>query len=101
MKQIINIINQVFEIEKKLGSSTGSSNLQRNIDRIKSELSDMGYDYHNPVNEKWDETRTDCEASVAGALKVKMLITEVIKPVVHQKEDGGKKIIQKAIVVVE
>ena len=99
MKQIVNIINQVFEIEKKLGNSP--SNIQRNIDRIKAELSDMGYDYHNPLHEKWDETRTDCEASVAGALKSKMLITEVIKPVVHQTEGGGKKIIQKAIVVVE
>ena len=100
MKQIINIINQVFEIEKKLGSN-GTSNLQRNIERIKAELNEMGYDYHNTVHEKWDETRTDCEASVAGALKNKMLITEVIKPVVHQKEGSGKKIIQKAIVVVE
>ena len=100
MKQIINIINQVFEIEKKLGSN-GAPNIQRNIDRIKAELSDMGFDYHNPVHEKWDDTRTDCEASVTGALKSKMLITEVIKPVVHQKEAGGKKIIQKAIVVVE
>ena len=100
MKQIVNIINQVFELEKKIGSN-GGSNLQRNIDRIKAELSEMGYDYHNPVHEKWDETRPDCEASVAGKLKSKMLITEVIKPVVHQRENGGKKIIQKAIVVVE
>jgi hypothetical protein len=100
MKQIVNIINQVFEIEKKLATAS-SPNIQRHLDRIKAELSDMGYDYHNPVHEKWDETRTDCEANVAGALKSKMLITEVIKPIVHQKEGGGKKIIQKAIVVVE
>ena len=99
MRQIVNIINQVFEIEKKLAANT--TNLQRNIDRIKAELSEMGYDYHVPLHEKWDETRTDCEASVAGALKSKMTITEVVKPVVHQKEAGGKKIIQKAIVVVE
>lgn len=98
MKQIINIINQVFEIEKKSGSS---SNIQRHVDRIKAELNDMGYDYYNPIHEKWDETRTDCEASVTGTLKSKMLIAEVIKPVVHRKEDGSKKIIQKAIVVVE
>ncbi|MDB5208330.1 MAG: hypothetical protein JWR72_3405 [Flavisolibacter sp.] len=98
MKQIINIINQVFEIEKKLGAT---SPIQRNLDRIKSELTDMGYEYHNPVHEKWDETRTDCEASVAGTLKSKMIITEVIKPVVHHKEDSGKKLVQKAIVVVE
>jgi hypothetical protein len=100
MKQIINIINQVFEMEKKLGAN-GSPSIQRNLDRIKSELSEMGYDYHNPVHEKWDETRTDCEANITGTLKNKMIITEVIKPVVHVKESGGKKIIQKAIVVVE
>ena len=100
MKQIINIINQVFEIEKKTGANS-TSNIQRHLDRIKAELAELGYDYHNPVNEKWDETRTDCEANVAGSLKNKMLITEVIKPVVHQKTDGAKKIIQKAIVVVE
>ena len=100
MKQIINIINQVFEIEKKSGTN-GASNIQRHLDRIKAEFAELGYDYHNPLNEKWDETRTDCEANVAGSLKNKMLITEVIKPVVHQKTDGAKKIIQKAIVVVE
>ena len=100
MKQIINIINQVFEIEKKSGANS-ASNIQRHIDRIKAELAELGYDYHNPVNEKWDETRTDCEANVAGSLKNKMLITEVIKPVVHQRTDGAKKIVQKAIVVVE
>ncbi|HVF80987.1 MAG TPA: hypothetical protein VM884_03600 [Flavisolibacter sp.] len=98
MKQIINIINQVFEIEKKLGPA---STIQRNIDRIKAELTELGYNYHNPVHEKWDETRTDCEASVTGVLKSKMLITEVIKPVVHHKESGTKKLVQKAIVVVE
>ena len=100
MKQIINIINQVFEIEKKLAAN-GTPAIQRNVDRIKAELGEMGYDYHNPIHEKWDETRTDCEANVTGILKNKMTIAEVIKPVVHHKDDSGKKIIQKAIVVVE
>lgn len=99
MKQIINIINQVFEIEKKLGGHT--TNLQRNLDRIKAELNEMDYSYHNPLHEKWDETRTDCEASISGAVKSKMLITEVIKPVVFYAENGSKKIVQKAVVVVE
>lgn len=98
MKQIINIINQVFEMEKKLGAG---SPVQRHLDRIKTEFADMGYDYHAPLNEKWDETRTDCEASISGSLRSKMVITEVIKPVVHRKEEGVKKIVQKAIVVVE
>lgn len=100
MKQIINIINQVYEIEKKLQSQPGSS-IQRNIDRIKAELNDMGYQYHSPLHEKYDETRTDCEANLVGKLKNKMIITEVIKPIIHQTDGSGKKIIQKAIVVAE
>lgn len=100
MKQIVNIINQVFELEKKLAAGS-TAGLQRNIERIKAELEEIGYDFHNPLHERWDETRTDCEANIAGALRTKMKITEVIKPVVRQKEDGGKKIVQKAIVVVE
>src|SRR5215213_10805651 len=100
MKQIINIINQVFEIEKKLQSQP-SVNIQRNLERIKSELNEMGYHYHSPLHEKYDETRTDCEANIVGELKKKMTITDVIKPVVHHSEGAAKKIIQKAIVVVE
>jgi hypothetical protein len=100
MKQIVNIINQVFEVEKKLQAQQAGS-IQRNLDRIKSELSEMGYQYHSPLHEKWDETRTDCEANIVGSLRSKMIISDVIKPVVYQTDQSVKKIIQKAIVVVE
>lgn len=100
MKQLVNIVNQVFELEKKLAANN-AGNLQRNLDRIKAELADLGYSYHNPLHEGWDETRTDCEASISGTLKPKMLITEVVKPVVFYTENATRKIIQKAIVVVE
>ncbi len=100
MKPVINIINQIFEIEKKLPAS-GIVNVQRNIERMKAELSEMGYSFHNPLHEKWDEMRTDCEASISGTLKSRMLITEVLKPIVHYTENGGKKLVQKAVVVVE
>lgn len=96
MKPLINIINQVFEIEKK-----NVSNIQRNVDRIKTELEELGYTWHNPDGERWDETRTDCEASISGKLKSKMVITNVVKPIIYQTTDGSKKVVQKAIVVVE
>ena len=100
MKQIINIINQVFEIEKKISAQPAVS-IQRNIERIKSELNDLGYSYHNPLHEKYEPTRADCEANITGTLRSKMVISEVIKPVIHQNSAEGNKIIQKAIVVVE
>lgn len=100
MKPLVTIINQIFDIEKKLAAGS-TANLQRNVERIKAELADMGYAVHNPLHEKWDETRTDCEASISGALKPKMLIADVLKPIVHYTENGGKKLVQKAVVVVE
>lgn len=100
MKPLINIINQLFDIEKKLASGN-AANLQRNLERMKAELAEMGYAYHNPLHEKWDETRTDCEAGISGAVKSKMRITEVLKPIVHHTENGGKRLVQKAVVVVE
>ena len=100
MKPLINIINQIFDIEKKLAAGS-AANLQRNVDRMKAELAEMGYAWHDPLLEKWDETRTDCEAGISGTLKSKMLITEVLKPIVHYTENGGKKLVQKAVVVVE
>lgn len=98
MKQLVNIANQVFEMERKLGD--GESSLHRHLHRIKSELADLGFSYHSPLNEAWDETRTDCEASITGALRGRMRISEVVKPVVYQQADGTRKVVQKAIVVV-
>lgn len=100
MKPLINIINQIFEIEKKL-TAAGGVNVQRNVERIKTELREMGYTWHNPLHEGWDETRTDCEAGISGSLKPKMRITEVLKPIVHYTENGGQRLVQKAVVVVE
>ncbi len=99
MKQLINIINQVFEMEKKL-LLTPQPSIQRNLERIKNELADMGYSYHNPINEKYEYTRTDCEASITGKPSGNMVITEVIKPIIHSS-NGGLKLVQKAVVIVE
>ncbi|MDB5251525.1 MAG: hypothetical protein JWP27_694 [Flaviaesturariibacter sp.] len=99
MKNIIAIINQVFEIEKKTAAA-GTVNIGRQLERIRSEIEALGYAWHNPLHEKWDETRTDCEASITGTLKARMLITDVIKPIVHQTGTGGKTVVQKAVVIV-
>ncbi|GAA4342120.1 hypothetical protein [Flaviaesturariibacter amylovorans] len=97
MKPLINIINQLHEIEKKLpdGGSIG-----RHLERIRHELEALGYSWHAPTGEKWDATRTDCEASITGTLRDRMVITDVIKPVIHQEQEGTRRIVQKAVVVV-
>ncbi|RYY89014.1 MAG: hypothetical protein EOO15_07370 [Chitinophagaceae bacterium] len=97
MKAILSIINQLFEIEKK---TQGQPSVHRNLERIRAELQEMGYTWHNPLHEKYGPTRTDCEASITGELRDQMTITDVIKPIIHNQEAGSPRIVQKAIVVV-
>lgn len=96
---MIQLANQVFDMEKKLDRMDNSSSLMRNIRRMKQELDHMGYSYHNPIGESYDETRTDCEASISGTETEDLIIQEVIKPIIRE---GGKfgQIVQRGIVVV-
>lgn len=97
----IRIINQIFEIEKKANKLQETNSIGRNFRRIKQELEEMGIRYHNPTGEAYDETRTDCEASISGTSTQSLVITEVIKPIIRLEKDGFTQIIQRGIVVVE
>ena len=80
-QQTIEILNQIFEIEKKIQGSPLEKGVQRNINRMKMQLENSGYRYHNPLGEAYDITRLDCEAMVAGEGAQQLKIVEVIKPV--------------------
>lgn len=103
----LTILNQIFEIEKKMKKVQEQNSIQRNIDRLKNffeseALSDgQGLVYHNPIGENYDETRTDCEASISGASFENLEIIEVIKPIIHVKVGNTKMVVQKAIVIVQ
>lgn len=99
VKHHLKIINQFFEIEKKLAALSGAESAQRNVERIKSYFEEMGYQIHNPIGESYSETRTDCEASIAGASAENLYINEVIKPIVRYLQEGQPQIIQKGIVI--
>lgn len=99
VKQNLKIINQVFEIEKKLAQRPEGESIRRNIARIKEYFLEMGYHIHNPQGEKYDETRTDCEASIAGTSAENLYIEEVIKPRVILRQEGSGTIAQKAVVI--
>ena len=98
---ILKMINQIFDIEKKIETLSNNTALLRNIRRIKAALEEMNIEYHNPYGEKCHETRTDCEATITGQSTQKLRITEVIKPIITQKEGVFKQIIQKGVVIVE
>lgn len=99
--ELLFILNQVFKIEQKVEKLKEPNTIQRNISRLKDKFEEMRLVYHNPIGEKYNETRTDCEASIAGNSTEHLVIKEVIKPIVRVKEGNLTTIVQKAIVVVE
>lgn len=106
-KNYLTILNQIFEIENKLKKIQEQNSIQRNIDRLKDffeseALSDgQGLQFYNPIGENYDETRTDCEASISGASHENLEIIEVLKPIIYAKVGNSKMVIQKAVVIVQ
>jgi hypothetical protein len=110
----VDLINQVFEIEKKASSLTEPNSIHRNVRRMKEWFERefvannqgqsviFSFTYHSPLGERYDETRTDCDASIAGTGTDNLIITEVIKPIVwYAIGNEPKRIAQQAIVVAE
>jgi hypothetical protein len=100
-QDIIFIVNQVFEIEKKATRLTEKNTIGRNIQRLKEKFSELGLEVHDPTGEPFNEMRTDCEASIAGESSHNLRIVDVIKPIIRQRQGGANMIVQKAVVVVE
>lgn len=109
-KFYLDIMNQIFEIEKKAGQIQESNSIHRNVNRLKeifdnelpSPLSKgIGLIYVNPLGEDYNETRTDCEANIAGISTENLKIIEVIKPIIYYRNGGLKGLVQKGVVVVE
>ena len=105
-KKYIDILDQVFEIEKKLEGLNEPNSISRNVNRIKecfeNLTQDSGLIYHNPIGEKFNETRTDLEASIAGNSTNNLVVIEVIKPIIRLCTNNGiTTIVRKGVVIVE
>lgn len=111
-QKVLDLINQVFEIEKKASAMQEQNSISRNINKIKdlieheffsheSQQNAIGFIYHNPIGETYNETRTDCEASISGTSTDNLEIIEVIKPIIFLKQGGIKKMVQKAVIVAQ
>jgi len=102
IQPLLKLVNQIFELEKKVISKPENNSFSRNFNRIHESLSELGLMVHNPYGEDYNETRTDCEATIAGSFTDKLVITEVIKPVIYFKlNENEKHLIQRGVVIVE
>ncbi len=106
----LDLVNQIFEIERKATNIKEDNSIQRNIIKINGLLEegffkDVGLTYHNPIGESYTDTRTDCEATIAGAEVENLEIIEVIKPIIFysykENENTFKIIAQPAVVIVQ
>lgn len=104
-KLYIDVLDQIFEIEKKVERLTETNSIVRNITRLKEMFeqleADGGLTYHNPIGEPYKESRTDLEASIAGNSADNLVIMEVIKPIIRYRKGGVTLIVRKGVVVAE
>jgi len=110
-KPYFELLDQLFEIERKLENIEESNSIARNLNKMKdifetnlfssSTSSEIGFTYHNPIGESYNETRLDLEASIAGNSTEILIIKEVIKPIIRYKSGGSTLIARKGVVVVE
>jgi hypothetical protein len=97
---IVTILNHLFNLEYKARKLSGGDSILRNVERIKEQFEAWGYTIEDPSGQKYDETRTDCQASIAGESTEDLVITDVIKPLIRFRDEAGRTIKQRAVVVV-
>jgi hypothetical protein len=100
-KWTLTLLNNLFEIEKKLALHGDPTNALRNVGKIKDVLKEQGLTYEDPVGQPFSETRTDLEATISGSGTENLVVVEVIKPIVRAEQAAFSRVVQKGIVVVE
>lgn len=111
-KWTLTLLNNLYEIEKKLIIHGDNGNARRNVEKIKDILTDehiFGHGaklfYEDPLNQVFKETRIDLEATISGEGTENLIVTEVFKPIIRCEISSGNekysRVVQKGIVVVE
>jgi hypothetical protein len=104
-KSLLTVVNQVYELEQKLKKLGLPEGIQRNVNKMKDAFEEYGLVYDDPMGQRCSETRTDLEMTIAGPETDNLVVMEVIRPIVRQRNpafhgDPGR-IVQRGIVVVD
>lgn len=100
MSLVLSVLNDVFLLEKRIGQIAEAKKLYRYTERIREHFAQFGYTIENPMGEKYSETRTDCDASIAGVSTENLVIRDVLKPVVRLRTGDTSVLVQRAVVIV-
>lgn len=100
-KPVFTVLNQVFEIERRLAKVDDPARFSRPLEKLKEafDSDEAQFVIENPINQKYDITRTDVEATIAGTEHEGLVITEVLKPIIKLTCNGISRIIQKGVVI--
>jgi hypothetical protein len=101
VKDLLILMNNLCDMERKLQLHGDPGNALRNIDRIKEAFQDVGIFYEDPLGQSFNETRTDLEATITGDGTDILKVVEVIKPIIRAGDPTYSKVIQKGIVIVQ
>src|SRR5262245_8182274 len=101
-KWLLTVMNNLYEIERKLIVHGDPCNAARNVERIREAIAVEGLlFYEDPRGQPFKETRTDLEASISGTTTENLVVAEVIKPIIRCGRPDRSRVVQKGIVVVE
>lgn len=100
-KWVLQTLNNIYDVERKLSVHGDPGNIRRNIERIKEAFESERVFYEDPMGQSFSETRIDLEASITGTATEDLVVVEVIKPVVRYGERALSRVVQKGIVVVK
>ena len=95
------IVNNVFEIERKLSIHGDPGHALRNVEKVKAALAEAGIFFDDPTGQTFDETRTDLDATISGAGTDHLVVVEVIKPIIRLGTQDSSRVMQNGIVVVQ
>ena len=100
-KWALQMLNNLYEIERKLSIHGDPGNVGRNVEKMKEALGNLGLFYEDPLGQPFRETRTDLEANISGQGTDNLAVTEVIKPIIRFRQADFSRVVQKGIVVVQ
>ena len=100
-KWVQQLLNNLYEVENKIGRSGDPGNAMRNVTKMKEAIATEGVFYEDPFGQSFDETRTDLEVTISGGETDNLRVVEVIKPIIRIGDSSYSRVVQKGIVVVQ
>ena len=100
LKSLLRLLNQLFELERRVATSPDGLNVLRQLRRMKELFEeDFHLVFEDPIGQTFNETRTDVEGRLAGGSADDLVIVETIKPIIRSLNGPTTFIEQKGIVI--